>query len=142
MKWGGKRAELLIMENAPDHVSSSSPQSASGPITDSPWFWVLLFAAMGLVMLSVMAPKYAQRQTQIEQQYQGREWARQKALSPKREPGVTFSTPGHTVIPLWPLRAIAAAVLVIAAVALVMRKRARERHKFYDGAHNGRGEAP
>ncbi|HVT30616.1 MAG TPA: hypothetical protein VHE81_21590, partial [Lacipirellulaceae bacterium] len=43
------------------------------PITDSPWFWVLLFSLMAMAALAVMSHKYTRRQANIERHYQANE---------------------------------------------------------------------
>lgn len=86
-------------------------------LTDSPWFWGLLFSLMGLVALAIIAPKYDRRQGQIEGRYLGRgqlavERARREAgLEPSSlaEDAVSMTeAPRSRLIPLWPI-AIAAA---------------------------------
>ncbi len=86
-------------------------------LTDSPWFWGLLFSAMALVSLALVAPKYDRRQGQIEGRYLGRsqlaaERARRAAgLEPTSLADDTVAmdeAPRSRLIPLWPI-AIAAA---------------------------------
>lgn len=57
------------------------------PLTDSPWFWIYLFATFGLVALFAMGPKYAERQSQLDRQLQGRQFAA------SREPGEAARDP-------------------------------------------------
>ena len=47
---------------------SDSPTPVQRPITDSPWFWALLFSAAGLVCVLVIMPQYEQRQRRLEMQ--------------------------------------------------------------------------
>lgn len=49
------------------------------PITDSPLFWVLLFGTVGLVMLSVVEPKFIQRQERIMRMQESRQRAKPAA---------------------------------------------------------------
>ncbi|MEI7782467.1 MAG: hypothetical protein WCJ18_11155, partial [Planctomycetota bacterium] len=44
-------------------------------LTDSPWFWALLFAVMSLVGIGLIAPKFDFRQRQIEGRFLGRQQA-------------------------------------------------------------------
>jgi hypothetical protein len=41
-------------------------------ITESPWFWATLFAAAALVGLTMVGPKYLERQSKLEQRFQAR----------------------------------------------------------------------
>jgi hypothetical protein len=52
-----------------------SPQDTADTqraVTDSPWFWAMLFACAALVGLVVIAPKYTVRHDNIQRQDQGR----------------------------------------------------------------------
>lgn len=82
--------------------------------TESPWFWAYLFGMFALVALSFAGPKFAARQAQLEQQFQGRERALQ--VRSGEEPSIELSTPGNTIITLWPLYAGLSAATVIAWV--------------------------
>src|SRR5262245_23050233 len=98
-------------------MPAATDNSASGnlAITDSPWFWVMLFSAMGLVALAVTAPKYASRQGRLELQYQAHQEAERRRVEGEdraREPGQEGSSPpparGELIIPLWPLAIVLA----------------------------------
>jgi len=109
--------------------SNKNPQSAirnpQFPITDSPWFWVLVFSLMGLGALVAIGGKYRERQSRLERQYQARERARENALSdPARR---EYSSPEETLIPLWPLAVLLIAVGVGAGVMLWREYRGRGR---------------
>lgn len=43
----------------------------AGGIGDSPWLWLLMFAAFGMFGLFAISSKYQSRQKAIEQEYQG-----------------------------------------------------------------------
>jgi hypothetical protein len=45
-------------------------------ITDSPWFWLFAFSAMGLIGLMAISSKYDDRQKRLEARYEGRQRAR------------------------------------------------------------------
>jgi hypothetical protein len=68
--------------------SSSTPRTTP-PLTDSPWFWLGLFAAMALVGLAVIGPKFARRSQRLETQQRVREqvW-REKAEMPAAGSGI------------------------------------------------------
>ncbi len=81
-------------------------------VTESPWFWGYLFGMFALVALSFAGPKFAARQSQLEQQFQGHERAMQ--IRSGDEPNIELSTPENTIITLWPLYAGLSAATVIA----------------------------
>jgi hypothetical protein len=92
-------------------------------ITDSPWFWLMAFSAAGLVLLTIIAPKYAQRQRRLEMQY----YARQEITRRRVEGAPAAREPGHEgeaappeagelIIPLWPLGTVLAALLAGSAL--------------------------
>ena len=106
------------------------------PVTDSPWFWVLIFSLMALVALAAMSGKYGRRQSNIERQYQARERVAEK-LAAENNPGDAarienpetrraYATPGDKLIPLWPLAILLGLVSVVAA-AMLYRGRGRGR---------------
>ena len=99
------------------------------PVTDSPWFWVLLFALVGLLALVAMSPKYGRRQANIERQYQARERVAEK-ITAENNPAATermddvearpyVVTTSEKLIPIWPLSVLLALVSLVAAVMLV-----------------------
>jgi hypothetical protein len=104
------------------------------PITDSPWFWVAVFCAAGMMFLLVIWPRYAARQRRLEMQYLARqEIARRHAEgdSAARPPGQEGDAPppavGELIIPLWPLMVPLTALLVISAVILWRGRRRANR---------------
>ncbi len=99
-------------------------------MTDSPWFWGLLFSVMALVSLALIAPKYDRRQGQIEGRYLGRgqlaaERARRAAgLEPTSlaaDAVAMAEAPRSRLIPLWPI-AIAAAGAAAACGWMLQRE--------------------
>jgi len=94
--------------------ASSSPTRS---ITESPWYWAYLFCTGGLIALVIVGPKYARRQTQIEQNGQKRQWAARVAAGQAE----TDSPPtrGEPSITLWPLFVVLGAVLAVAWIKLI-----------------------
>ena len=90
-------------------------------VTESAWFWGYLFGMFALVALSIAGPKFAARQAQLEQQFQGRERALQ--IRSGEEPSIELSTPENTIITLWPLYAGLSAATVIAWVVFWRTRR-------------------
>jgi hypothetical protein len=96
--------------------------SANAPITDSPWFWVLLFSLIGIGAIVAIGGQYGKRQARLERQYQARERIAEDAVGDmaRRE----YSTADDTLIPLWPL-AVALGGVAVAAGAMLVRERRR-----------------
>jgi hypothetical protein len=110
-------------------------ESTRPPVTDSPWFWVMMFSLMALGALLAIGGKYGRRQAAIERQYQARTRVAEQLTGDNRPAGdgrITdqagrraFATPSDPLIPLWPLSTVLVAVAVFAAVLLVRSRRPR-----------------
>lgn len=62
------------------------PERRPAPVTDSPWFWLMIFGVAGLAALIAIAPKHARRQARLERMNATRDQiARQMA---EGDPGV------------------------------------------------------
>src|SRR5947209_3780978 len=93
---------------------SESPhksRAAQPAITDSPWFWVAIFSAAGVMFLVAFSPKYAARQRRLEMQYYARQEITRRQVEgsgPAHGPGQEAAppAPGELIIPLWPLVAL------------------------------------
>ena len=113
-------------------------------ITDSPWFWMLIYSTVPLIGLALLSQKYAERQSRLERQYQGHlAAAEQKSQKLSREDTVSkpdssstpeddsspdsrqYSSPEDTIIPLAPLTLIFLAIACFAAVMLAREHRRR-----------------
>lgn len=107
------------------------------PVTDSPWFWACIFGTAALAALALAQPKFGKRQTQIEQQFQGRQFA--QSGPPGGESSTAYSAPGQTIVGLSPI-VWGVAVIVAAAWGLFwrqLRNRARlERAPQYSAANS------
>ena len=108
--------------------TSNHPAAGDGERTtlaDSPWLWLLLFSVMALIALQVMAQKYGQRQAQIEQQYQGRQWAHLQPASQGRDKQdvISFSSSDQVMIGLRPLRILAIALIALSGAMLFRQTR-------------------
>ena len=108
-------------------LANAMPQR---PITDSPWLWFALFTGVGLSALLATGGKFGKRQSGIERKYQARSGVASGdvaidtdatgAKTVRRMPA--YSTPEKTVIPLWPLEILLAAVFG-ASLWLLLRER-------------------
>jgi len=101
-------------------------------ITDSPWFWVLLFTVVGLIALVGISGQYGKRQARLERQYQARERiaageiGNSAAADPERR---QYAAPDHTLVPIWPLAVLLGGAATFAAVMLA-REHQRRRHEL------------
>ncbi|MEI8367870.1 MAG: hypothetical protein WCJ31_05500 [Planctomycetia bacterium] len=96
-------------------------------LTDSPWFWGLMFSVMALVGMGLIAPKYDIRQRQIEGRFLGRQNAaiersrRAAGLDPidlaETAEDRDVVAPGR-IVPLWTLATLAGLATTGSAVML------------------------
>jgi hypothetical protein len=107
-------------------------RSAPPPFTDSPWFWLCLFASAGLVVLWYFSGQYQARQLRIERQGQAR--MRAVEIAAEGEPHTEVSTPSNLQLPLQPIFAMLAVLLAV-GWAMFWRRRLRpDRSKqHFDG---------
>lgn len=104
----------------------SAVSSRRPPLTDSPWYWLYLFATAGLVALVLMGPKYALRQAQLERNYQGQQRANQHRVG--IAPDTPLSSRDETYIQLWPLYLVLFGLLGAAWIGLWWRRFQRPTH--------------
>jgi len=94
-------------------AAKSHPRS----ITESPWYWAYVFCTGGLIVLITMGPKYIERQTQIEQNGQKRQWAAQHVAGQVQ--AVSRSDSDELSIVLWPLFIVLGSILGVAWIKLI-----------------------
>jgi hypothetical protein len=101
-------------------------------IADSPWFWVMLFSAAGVVCLLVILPQYAKRQRRLEMQYCARQEIERRQVegtAAARPHGQEGSAPppaaGELIIPLWPLLVLFSLMLLVSSAMLWRSNRGR-----------------
>ena len=70
-------------------------------ILESPWYWAYAFAAVGLALLLLIGPKFAERQANQEKQHQARQRAIQ--IEQGKAPTVELSTADNRIVELKPL---------------------------------------
>ena len=94
----------------------SDLRSQPPPLTDSVWFWAYLFLTGALIALALAAPKYGQRQAQLERQFLARQEGGQAVMGATGP--VPPSTADNLIIPLRPLMILCGLALAIAWVRL------------------------
>ena len=122
--------------------ASLPPSPGKTPITDSPWFWVAVFCAAGMMFLLVIGPQYAARQRRLEMQYLARQEIMRRqaegenaARAVGQEGDAAPPAVGELIIPLWPLLLGVTALFSISAVILW-----RGRQRANRAGRAGRGE--
>ena len=110
---------------------SNLPSSSRWVLTDSPWFWTLLFTLCATVAVLAMGGKYGRRQSTIERKYQARQRLQQEAILPTQAEGTSdgrspqaFSQSNSTLVPLWPLAAITFSLSLFSGFMLLRQRRA------------------
>ena len=114
-------------------IPAENHDSRSDRVTDSPWFWALVFSLMSLVALVAIAPKFDVRQRQVEGRFLGREQsARERErrtaglepvdLAEAARPPEEVARP--RIVPLWTLATAAAAGTAVSGW-LLYRERSR-----------------
>lgn len=102
------------------------------PLTDSGWFWALMFSLMALVGIAIIAPKWDWRQRQLESRYIGREQAamerqrRSAGLEPEdlAENAADRETlASGRIVPVWTLVTLASAATAMSAFMLWRERR-------------------
>ncbi|MFN9370107.1 MAG: hypothetical protein ACK6CT_15305, partial [Planctomycetia bacterium] len=102
-----------------------------GPLTDSPWFWALVFTLTALVAIGLIAPKFVVRQRQVEGRYLGRQaLADERARRAAGLPPVDLAEQARDrelvqqerIVPLW-TRASGAALAAAGAAWMLWRER-------------------
>ena len=102
------------------------------PLTDSPWFWLIVFSFSALGGLLAIAPKYAIRQAGVEQKNAAREAVarRDRTAEPALEaPTETINFPGQRAplrVPLWTLGVTIVVLLAAIGLSAWQLRRARQ----------------
>jgi hypothetical protein len=114
------------------------PPAQPSPLTDSGWFWALVFAVMALVGIAVISPKWDWRQRQLEGRFLGRQQAeleRQRraagldAVDLAETAADRHDVARERIVPAWTLVAVAAAAAAGSAVMLWRERRQSGSHR-------------
>lgn len=110
-------------------MSETSPKvgERTTNLAESPLFWFGLFAAMALLGLVAVAPRYGQRQAGLEQRHEARQRAAARGDQPPGEAeGIDFEErqlrARSSLMPLMLLALIALVIIVVATIALRRRR--------------------
>ena len=101
-------------------MSDIQPEEPSASVTESPWFWVMLFSLAGLAAVVTVGPKFEQREEGIEEKFHARERAMgREAFDKIPDDGATPDSRAETPWPrIFTLGPIAAVLMCIAAIGM------------------------
>ena len=69
----------------------------SGKLSDSPWFWLLLFGAAAVAALAAIGPKHVRRQERLVRMQAAREWVQMDAVAKSADGSAT--APDDSALP-------------------------------------------
>ncbi|NDC63658.1 MAG: hypothetical protein EBZ59_06655 [Planctomycetia bacterium] len=113
-------------------MPSGDDQPEPRRLTDSPWFWGLLFSLTALAGLGLIAPKFDRRQRQIEGRFLGRQQAAiERARRAEGLPPIDLAAEARDrdtvaprrIVPLWTLATAAAAAAIGSGIMLARESR-------------------
>ncbi|PHR99371.1 MAG: hypothetical protein COA78_25015 [Blastopirellula sp.] len=81
------------------------------PLTDSPWFWLYLFATFAIITMVFIGPKYQRRQSDIENQHHARQAANMIQMG--QQPAVIVADQDTTIIGFEALYAVLGVLLAV-----------------------------
>ncbi len=101
------------------------------PLTDSPWFWVLMFSGVAMLGIVAVGPKYVRRQARTEQRYANRlqTWQHQQEYSGRTPTADEALETGRRMesqpprASLVPLAVAAAVIMAVSAGGLLVSRR-------------------
>src|SRR5215471_16751815 len=109
---------------------SNSDAPSSVPVTESPWFWIMLFSLAGLAALFTIGPKFEKREQGIEANFHARErgLGREAAEAP-REDAPAQEPQWEPIFTIGPIAAVLAAIAAVSMfkVARLHRQRFAQR---------------
>ena len=80
--------------------------SSTPPVTDSPWFWVMLFSLAALAGIATIGPKFERREQAIETKFHARERGLKREAA---EPGAPIEQgqepQWEPIFTVWPVMA-------------------------------------
>jgi hypothetical protein len=112
-------------------------------LTDSPLFWAMLFASVGLVLLAVIGPRYAWRQGLEERKFEARTAERpgDSMIGPAGRPAEDYVAPDRLIHGTGPIFLVLLVVMLIGWAGVVWRLRTRRLRTTTSGDdHQGNGD--
>jgi hypothetical protein len=108
-------------------MMSQSRSEASASVTESPWFWVMLFSLAAIAAVFTVGPKFERREASIEAKFHARERAmgREAFEKPADDAAPSDVPPWQPIFTLGPIVAILLCVAVIAMVNVFRVQRRR-----------------
>lgn len=105
---------------------SASPKEPVPPVTDSPWFWVMLFSLAALAGIATIGPKFERREQAIETKFHARERGlKREAAEPSAPDGQAAEPHWEPIFTVWPVMAVLVCVALVAFVQLIRLQRRR-----------------
>ncbi len=104
-------------------MSSSAPVP---PVTDSPWFWVMLFSLAALAGIATIGPKFERREQAIETKFHARERGLKREAAEPGAPIEQGQVPHwQPIFTIYPVMAVLALVALAAFIQLLRLQRRR-----------------
>jgi hypothetical protein len=98
----------------------------TAPVTDSPWYWALIFALAALAAIFTIGPKFERRQEVIETKFHGRE--RAQGRESKEQSTTNAANPdAHPWSRIFSLGPLILTITIIALVAFAAVARLQKR---------------
>ena len=106
----------------------SSQESQPSPVTESPWFWVMLFSLAALAAIATIGPKFEQREQSIETKFHARERGlHREAVEQPADDAPSQIPEWNLMFTLWPIAAVVGAVAIVSFVGMIRFQRRRLR---------------
>ncbi len=109
-------------------VVTQMPESprAPPPVTDSPWFWVMMFSLAALAGIATIGPKFERREQAIETKFHARERGLKREAAEPGEPIEQGQEPHwEPIFTVWPVMAVVGCVTLVAFLQLIRLQRRR-----------------
>jgi hypothetical protein len=110
----------------PDEPVRRETSAGRPRLTDSPWFWLLVFANAALIGLAAIGPKYNRRQAAVERRYEARQEVARRAQNQPAGEAAPAEMQAEEEMPLddsahiVPLGPLAVTLVLINSLAIVL----------------------
>lgn len=104
----------------------ASPKDVVPPVSESPWFWVMLFSLGALAGIATIGPKFERREQAIETKFHSRERGLgREAAEPGPANDQAAAPHWEPIFTVWPVMAVVGGVALVAFVQLIRLQRRR-----------------